>query len=172
VHDPNDMGSTSRNRPSLRAGSIAIPRFELLSGMSVPPTQSVRPAVSILDVLSGIEQTTADLRDANGKLDADRVREAFGFSSVDELARRAGIRMPTLGRKGSAPALTLALETLEKIARIRVLKQLREPQTFQSWWHRKIPSLGDRSPYDTWLAGNGQTVVELVDRVLVGDTCG
>lgn len=134
--------------------------------MSVPPTQSVRPAVSILDALSGIEQTTADLRDVDGKLDAGRVREVFGFASVDELARVAGIRTP------SAHDLILALETLEKIARVRAVKQLSETQAFRAWWHRKIPSLGDRSPYDTWLAGNGQTVVELVDRVLVGDTRG
>ncbi len=166
MQEPAALTGTSRPGSVLGLVASRYPRFDLLNRMSGPPTQSVRPAISILDAFPGIAETTADLRDVDGELNADRVREVFGFPSVDELARVAGIRMP------SAPELMLALETLEKIARVRAVKQLSEPQAFRAWWHRKIPSLGDRSPYDTWLAGNGQTVVELVDRVLVGDTRG
>ena len=140
--------------------------------MSVPPTQSVHHATSILDSFPGIGQTTADLRDEHGRLDARRVCEAFGFSNLTELACVAEGKKGVIRDRRSTPTLIPVLETLEKIARIRAIKQVREPDTFRSWWHRKIPSLGDRSPYDTWLEGKGQKVVDLVDRVLVGDTRG
>jgi hypothetical protein len=140
--------------------ATALARVE--AGLKHVPTaaQALRRAAKDVNVVA------PELRDeASGRFDAKRIAEHLGVS-VNRLAQATGVSQQALSKRPTSPG---AQKGLASIARaITVLGELLEADEARMWLHTPHPRLGDASPVEVLLRGEGDTVARMLESAVEG----
>lgn len=149
-----------------------LERAEVLLGGSAVSRTSVETATfltparkSSLDRLKAVVESTADLRDANGKLSALSVAKVFGVS-LSQLAGWMGRTKQAVSKTPDADSLQEALGYFERVARIRLV--MKDDSGFRKWLRTPHDLLGDASPLEVMAHGEWQSMADYVDDLLTG----
>lgn len=117
--------------------------------------------VSLRDTLA----STADLREASGKLSAKRVTGLFGLS-LTQFASLLGRNKQTVSKTPDAETLQAGLREFERIARLR--GPLGGDAEFRQWLRTPSPLLENRTPLELVRAGQAPQVADFVEDMLTG----
>ncbi|NBB78916.1 MAG: hypothetical protein GVY36_05650 [Verrucomicrobia bacterium] len=116
--------------------------------------------------VSSVAKVDRSLRAENGRIDAEKVAAAFGFSMA-ELGRQIGIKnRQTIAKTPYSEALQPLLRPYERIARLRTV--LSEAD-FKAWLHTPNDLLEDReAPIDYLKAGAREPLASVAENMLTG----
>ncbi|MGA3006887.1 MAG: MbcA/ParS/Xre antitoxin family protein [Opitutaceae bacterium] len=113
--------------------------------------------------LPGINAATQSLRSDRGFLDAEKIRELFGFTRA-EIAKLIDAKPETIRVTPDAPALQETLKPYEKIARLLSLNS--KPENFLKWLHAPNSEFEDKSPMEVIRTHGPDVVAKLVEDIL------
>ena len=148
----------------VEAGADAF-REALAKIVATRMVRAQRPAdEDRLSTLKRVIESTADLRASSGKLSADAVAAAFGFS-VAELATLLERSRQAVSKTPDADSLQPALRPFERVARLRVKLS---NDSFRNWLHLANDQLRERTPLEVIRDGNVSAIADLVDDMLTG----
>ncbi len=122
------------------------------------------PRPSALDRVKEVVTATAQLRNADGNLSADRIARLYAVS-LSRLAGWLGRTRQTVAKTPGADSLQEPLMFFERTARLTAVVSA---GGFRKWLRTPNESLAGRRPLDLLAAGEGQVVADLVDDILTG----
>lgn len=109
--------------------------------------------------------STADLREASGKLSAKRITGLFGLS-LTRFASLLGRNKQTVSKTPDAETLQPGLHEFERIARLR--GPLGGDAEFRQWLRTPSPLLENRTPLELVREGHAPRVADFVEDMLTG----
>jgi hypothetical protein len=123
----------------------------------------------VLDAVGGVEALGDDLRDdASGKLNAQKISDLFKIS-MPVIAQAAGISRQGLDYNPTSEKAQPVLKLFERVARLRMHPQFKEPSELRKWFRRPLPLFSGHSAEDLFKAGKLDLVATKVDQMLIGD---
>jgi hypothetical protein len=122
----------------------------------------------VLDKIHDVDAIN-DLRDdSTGKLDARKVAALFAIRRP-AIAKAAGISPQALNENPLSPKAQHVLKLFERVARLRLHPQFKEPAKLRKWFRRSLPLFSGHSAEDLFKAGKLDVVATKVDEMLTGD---
>lgn len=138
--------------------SLFTPFFGQLKHTYGPPTESEE-----IGTLPGVVHATQFLRSEKGLLDAERIRELFGFTRKD-LASHLQVSAESIRQKSDADSLQAKLVPFERIARLLMLNPKHDD--FRRWLHTPNSEFGDEAPLSIIAKSGPEGVADLVEDII------
>jgi hypothetical protein len=145
------------------ARSAVIEAFAKLLALSRLTTwDTLRP--DTLGRARRVVAATSDLREASGRLSAERIAEAFALP-VAGLAEILGRKRQTVAKTPDAESLQAPLLAFERIVRLR---SVLSPEDFRKWLRMPNAELDGAAPLDWVRGGRAAAVADLAEDMLSG----
>jgi len=135
------------------------------NGVHVSSPQETRARSSSLDQIQRVLDSTADLRESNGKLSAARVADLYGVS-LSQLADWLSRSRQSVSKTPDAESLQPALNYFERVARLRLLTG--SDERFRKWLRMSQPEIDAKNPLELMARGKWQALADFVDDILTG----